>query len=63
MKILIKYESDRSAFPYCASTQLDGRYICAWSSKSFEKAKEELLAKVASLPEPPECPLPEEVEI
>ena len=61
--ITIQYKSDSSTIPYCAYTINGGDYECAWSSKSFQNAKAQLLAKLRVCGTPPLSPDPEEVEL
>ena len=63
MKLTIAYSNDGSTIPFCASTMLNEKYLCAWSVKGYADAKADLLKKVHAALHPKDAPESEMVEV
>lgn len=63
MKITIKYAYEINYYsPFVASTEINGRYMCALSGEGYDDAKTKLLKQIEDQnnAKPPQ---PEEIEI
>ena len=49
MKVEISYKMEGSSIPYCAFARVNGSYLNEWSTKSFEDAKQKLIASIKAL--------------